>query len=775
MKRFDSVQDLQSHRELLLTQGLLIPGKNRIKVCCGTGCSASGSHKVVEAMEESLSYHSNVEIVKTGCQGLCQKGPVMKIEPYNYFYQKVSPDKAPEIMSTFTTGLPARDLLYRESVLKPPAEKMEDVPFYKKQFRVVLRHNGSIDPCNIDHYIAVGGYSALEKVFSSMSPGDVIAEIKRSNIRGRGGAGFPSGVKWEFARKSPASMKAVIANGDEGDPGAFMDRSVMEGDPHSLLEGMIICAYAIGASYGFIYVRHEYPLAVKNLGIAIKQAEELGLLGKNILGTGFDFSVHIREGAGAFVCGEETALMASIEGERGFPRQRPPFPAERGLFGMPTIINNVETLANIPNIIIKGSDWFHNIGTQTSSGTKVFALTGKVKNTGLIEVPMGMTLREIIFDIGGGIIQNRKFKAVQTGGPSGGCIPEKYLDLPIDFDSLTKVGSIMGSGGMVVMDEDNCMVDVAKFFLSFTQSESCGKCPPCRIGTYQMLQILEKITSGNGEPEDIDKLERLGKLVKAGSLCGLGQTAPNPILTTIKYFREEYEEHIYDNYCKSNVCSGLGMFTIDKDECILCGVCKQVCTFNAVKETRRGFFIEQDDCTKCKSCYIACPVGAVKMRKKRHVRLEEEFKIPHEKIEDMEKRCKTTLQDVLKSKPAIIVTINEDSTVGDAIKTMSERNVSGIFVVNGGNKLVSIFTERDVVRCIYKNIPRDEILRNVIRYDITTFDPSIQISSAVSVASRKKIRHLPIVEDSEIIGMVTFRDLITYLVPEISYVDKRRI
>ena len=506
MKRLNNIKDLISLREQLSKEGVLAPGKNRIKICCGTGCTASGSHKVVKALEESLRSDLDIELLKTGCQGLCQKGPVMKVEPYGYFYQKVGPENVPGVISTYTIGLPARELLYRESFLEPPIEMMEKVPFYKKQMRVVLRHNGSIDPCNINHYIVVGGYSAIEKMFSSMSSQDVIAEVKKSNIRGRGGAGFPAGIKWEFARKSPDGMKTVIANGDEGDPGAFMDRTVMEGDPHSLLEGMIICAYAIGAHYGFIYVRHEYPLAVKNLGIAIKQAEESGLLGKNILGTGFDFTVHIREGAGAFVCGEETALMASIEGERGFPRQRPPFPAERGLWRMPTIINNVETLANIPNIITKGADWFHNIGTENSSGTKVFALTGKVKNTGLIEVPMGITLREIIFDIGGGIIQNKKFKAVQTGGPSGGCIPEQYLDLPVDYDSLSKVGSIVGSGGMVVMDEDTCIVDVAKFFLSFTQSESCGKCPPCRIGTYQMLQILEKITSGNGEEGDIERL-----------------------------------------------------------------------------------------------------------------------------------------------------------------------------------------------------------------------------------------------------------------------------
>jgi NADH-quinone oxidoreductase subunit F/NADP-reducing hydrogenase subunit HndC len=461
--------------------------------------------------------------------------------------------------------------------------------------------------------------------------------------------------------------------------------------------------------------------------------------------------------------------MASVEGERGFPRPRPPFPAESGLWRNPTIINNVETLVNIPYIIEKGADWFLSLGTQNSPGTKVFALTGKVKNTGLVEVPMGITLREIIFDIGGGIINNKKFKAVQTGGPSGGCIPEQYLDLPVDYDSLAKVGSIMGSGGMVVLDEDNCMVDIAKFFLSFTQAESCGKCPPCRIGTYQMLQILEKITSGNGEKGDIEKLERLAKLVKTGSLCGLGLTAPNPVLTTIKYFREEYEEHIYDKYCKANVCNGLGMFTINREECILCGLCKQVCAFDAVKETRRGFFIDQDYCTKCKSCYIACPVGAVKMRKKRHVRLVEEFKIPPERIEVIEKRCKMTLRYILESKPYQIVSINKNNTVRDAVKTMSEKNISGIFILDNNNKLISIFTERDIIHCIFDNISLDEVLENVIRHKITTFDPLTEISSAILIASRKKIRHLPVVADNEIVGMVTFRDLVTYLVPEISY------
>ncbi|MGQ9570669.1 MAG: NADH-ubiquinone oxidoreductase-F iron-sulfur binding region domain-containing protein, partial [Thermodesulfovibrionales bacterium] len=523
----EELKNLRDH----LVEELLRDDKNSLKVCCGLPCSTLGSHKVAKALEEEKSKGGlQIEVVKTGCQGLCQRGPLIQVEPQGYFYQRVSPEKAREIISTtYLAGLPVRELLYRGSFLEEPKERMEEVPFYKKQMKVALRNTGNIDPFNIHHYIAFGGYGAIEKMFSSMSPDDVLEEVKKSNIRGRGGAGFPTGVKWGLARKAPGTTKMVIANGDEGDPGAFMDRSVMEGDPHSLLEGMLICAYAIGAHYGFIYVRHEYPLAIKTLKVAIKQAEELGLLGRNILGTGFDFTVHIRVGAGAFVCGEETALMASIEGKRGMPRTRPPFPVESGLWARTTVINNVETLANIPYIIERGADWFLSLGTQNSSGTKVFALAGKVKNTGLVEVPMGITLREIIFDIGGGIINNKRFKAVQTGGPSGGCIPEHHLDLPVDFGSLTRVGSIMGSGGMVVMDEDNCMVDVAKFFLSFTQSESCGKCPPCRIGTYQMLQILEKITSGGGEEGDIERLERLGELVKQSSLCGLGKTAPNPV------------------------------------------------------------------------------------------------------------------------------------------------------------------------------------------------------------------------------------------------------
>jgi len=615
IKRLSSIDELIALRDNLSREGVLAPDKKRIRVCCGTGCRANKSLKVAEGLQrESERNGKEIEIVTTGCQGLCQKGPVMIIDPEGYFYQKVQPERAQEIVSRTIKGeKPIWDLLYRR-IYGETAYLIDDVPFYGKQVRVVLRNNGKIDPANIYHYIAVGGYKALEKLFSGMTPDQVLDEVDKSNIRGRGGAGFPTGKKWKFTKNFKSDVRFVIANGDEGDPGAFMDRSVMEGDPHGLLEGMLICAYAIGARYGIIYVRHEYPLAVTNLGIAIKQAEQLGLMGKNILGTGFDFTVHIREGAGAFVCGEETALMTSVEGRRGMPKPRPPFPVESGLWEKSTVINNVETFANIPVIITKGADWFLSTGTQDSPGTKVFALTGKVENTGLIEVPMGITLREVIFDIGGGILQNKKFKAVQTGGPSGGCIPEQHLDLPVDFGSLSKVGSIMGSGGMVVIDEDNCMVDVAKFFLSFTQSESCGKCPPCRIGTYQMLQILEKITSGNGEPEDIERLENLGKLVKEGSLCGLGQTAPNPVLTTIKYFRHEYEEHIHDKYCRAQVCT-LGSLSINTDICYQCMRCMDACPYEAIKEAEDGrFYIDQINCQKCKACHMACPLGAVEIK-----------------------------------------------------------------------------------------------------------------------------------------------------------------
>ncbi len=616
MERVNSIEELRNLR-FSLKKEMVNTNKKKVKICCGTACGAMGAKRVTKAFEEELSKGDiGVEVVTTGCQGLCQKGPVMKIEPYGYFYQKVGSERVREIIGkTFLADTPVRRLLYRESVAEEPVEKMEDVPFYKKQARVVLRNNGLIDPCNIYHYLAMDGYAALEKVLSTMSREQVVEEVKKSRLRGRGGAGFPTGIKWEVAGKAPGKIKLVIANGDEGDPGAFMDRSLMEGDPQSLLEGMIICAYAINARYGFIYVRHEYPLAVKNLKIAIKLAEELGLLGEDILGTGFSFMVDIREGAGAFVCGEETALISSIEGQRGFPRPRPPYPAINGLWNMPTVINNVETLAQIPHIVLKGSDYYRGIGTEESPGTKVFALTGKVVNTGLIEVPMGITLREIIFEIGGGIMGGKKFKAVQTGGPSGGCLSEDHLDLTVDFDSLSQAGSMMGSGGMVVMDEDNCMLDIAKFFLSFTQKESCGKCPPCRIGTFQMLQILEKITSGDGEEGDIERLEKIGNIVKKSSLCGLGQTAPNPVLSTIKHFREEYEEHINDKFCGANVCTGIGVYRIEGSECFLCGLCKEVCAFDAVKETRSGFYIDKEYCTQCKACYSICPVNAVKIGK----------------------------------------------------------------------------------------------------------------------------------------------------------------
>jgi NADH:ubiquinone oxidoreductase subunit F (NADH-binding)/(2Fe-2S) ferredoxin len=627
MEKLKTVEDLKNLRTRL-TEETFRPEVPRIRLCSGTACTATGTHKVVAAIEEEAGKRGvEVDIVKTGCQGLCQKGPVMKVEPQGIFYQKVKPDHAKSILSyTVLGGLPFRQSLYRDNFLSEPVPEMTDVPFYKKQLRIALRNNGLIDPRNIYHYIAVGGYAALERALGSMTPDEVLNEVDRANLRGRGGAGFPAGRKWKHTKADSGKIKFVIANGDEGDPGAFMDRSVMEGDPHSLFEGMLLCAYAIGAEYGLIYVRHEYPLAVKNLTLAIKQAEELGLLGKNILGSGLNFTLDIREGAGAFVCGESTALVASIEGERGFPRPRPPRLSEQGggVWGYPSNLNNIETYACVPPIIEKGADWFLGIGTKNSPGTKVFALTGKVVNTGLVEVPMGITLREIIYDIGGGIMNGKKFKAVQTGGPSGGCIPEEHLDLPVDFDSLAKVGSMMGSGGMVVMDEDNCMVDVAKYFLSFCQSESCGKCPPCRVGTYQMLQILEKITSGKGEAGDIEQLEKIGKLIKEGALCGLGNSAPNPVLTTIKYFREEYEEHIHDKYCRAKTCSGLGVFRIEHEECFLCGLCKEACAFDAVKELRNSFFIDQDYCTKCKACYAACPIGAVKVEKEKRSTVKEE-------------------------------------------------------------------------------------------------------------------------------------------------------
>jgi NADH-quinone oxidoreductase subunit F/NADP-reducing hydrogenase subunit HndC len=618
MERLTSVKELGTLRATL-EESTFMPDRNRVLACCGTACAAMGAHKVAEDIHEAAGEKGvELEVVKTGCQGLCQKGPVMRVEPHGIFYQKIkTKDVSPLMDNTFLLGQPYRPGLYRDTRIGEPEPNVEEIPFYKKQVRVALRNNGRIDPRDINHYIAVGGYKALEKALSSMTPDEVLDEVDNANLRGRGGAGFPAGRKWRHTKNSGGRISFVIANGDEGDPGAFMDRSIMEGDPHSLLEGMVLCAFAIGANYGLIYVRHEYPLAVQNLGHAIAEAVELGLLGKDILGTGLNFTIDIREGAGAFVCGESTALVASIEGARGYPRCRPPRLSEHGggTWGHPGNLNNIETYACVPPIIEKGAGWFRSIGTENSPGTKVFALTGKVKNTGLVEVPMGITMREIIFEIGGGILEDKQFKAVQTGGPSGGCIPNEHIDMPVDFDSLRKVGSMMGSGGMVVMDEDTCMLDIAKYFLSFTKSESCGKCPPCRIGTYHMLELLEKITSGKGTPEDLVTLERMGKLIQSTSLCGLGQGAPSPVLTTLKYFRHEYEEHVHDKYCRSKVCRGLGTYVIDAENCILCGECVKACAFDSVKETRSSYFIDQDYCTKCKACYDVCPVDAVMITK----------------------------------------------------------------------------------------------------------------------------------------------------------------
>ncbi len=616
MKRLEDVKGLEALRKKLAKK-TFVEGSKRVHACCGTACMASGAKSAIESIERTTAENKiDVEVVRTGCQGLCQKGPVMVFEPTGYFYQRVKPADAEKMVEySLKQDIPYRQALYRKDYLSEPIEKMEDIPFYSKQVRIALRNNGSIDPENIEHYIAVGGYAAFEKALGKMSPDNVLDEVDKANLRGRGGAGFPAGRKWRHTKDSAPGVKFVIANGDEGDPGAFMDRALMEGDPHGLIEGMALCAYAIGARYGIIYVRHEYPLAVRNLGTAIAQAEDVGLLGENILGTDFSFTIDIKEGAGAFVCGESTALVASMEGERGYPRARPPRLSEPGggAWGYPSNLNNIETFACVPPIVEKGSEWFRGIGTEGSPGTKVFALTGMVKNTGLVEVPLGITLREIIYDIGGGILDDKAFKAVQTGGPSGGCITEEHLDMAVDFDSLWKLGSMMGSGGMVVMDENTCMVDVAKFFLAFTQSESCGKCPPCRLGTHHMLHILERITSGSGTMEDLDELERIGKLVEKSSLCGLGQGAPLPVLSTLKYFRHEYEEHVNEKYCRAGVCKGLGVFVVDQDQCILCGQCVEVCAFDAVKETRDSYFIDLDYCTRCKACLGVCQPKAIKV------------------------------------------------------------------------------------------------------------------------------------------------------------------
>ena len=592
--------------------------RSHVLVCGGTGCTSSGSAKIRERLQEEIDkngLHDEVQVVKTGCFGLCALGPIMIIYPEGSFYSMVKEEDVPEIVSEhLLKGRIVTRLLYQETVTDGGVKSLNETNFYKKQHRVALRNCGVINPENIDEYIGTDGYQALGKVLTEMKPEDVIQTILDSGLRGRGGGGFPTGMKWKLARNivPDADQKYVCCNADEGDPGAFMDRSVLEGDPHVVLEAMAIAGYAIGANQGYIYVRAEYPIAIKRLEIAINQAREYGLLGKNIFDTGFDFDIELRLGAGAFVCGEETALMTSIEGNRGEPRPRPPFPAEKGLYGKPTILNNVETYANVPRIILNGAEWFASMGTEKSKGTKVFALGGKINNTGLVEVPMGTTLREIVEEIGGGIPGGKKFKAAQTGGPSGGCSPAEHFDIPIDYDNLIAIGSMMGSGGLIVMDEDNCMVDIAKFFLEFTVDESCGKCTPCRVGTKRMLEILDKITKGKGTLEDIDKLEELCYYIKANSLCGLGQTAPNPVLSTLKFFRDEYVAHVVDKKCPAGVCKHLLSFEIDPAKCKGCTACARVCPGGAIEGTvKNPHVINKDKCLKCGACIEKCKFGAI--------------------------------------------------------------------------------------------------------------------------------------------------------------------
>jgi NADH:ubiquinone oxidoreductase subunit F (NADH-binding)/(2Fe-2S) ferredoxin len=616
MKKVKTAQELKRLQEEV--KNSRDPEKPCITVCAGTGCLTYGSQKLVDnfrAEIEKQNLNGKVDVRASGCHGFCERGPLVVINPQNIFYQRVGLDDAEEIIKeTVLNGQIIDRLLYVDPVSQEKILHEDEIPFYKRQMRLVFGMNGNIDPNSLEDYLAIGGYSALIKVLNGMEPEAVIEEIKTAGLRGRGGGGFSMGLKWEATRKAPGLPKYIICNADEGDPGAYMDRSLLEGNPYSILEGMLIGAYAIGSDTGYIYVRNEYPLAVNNITIAVEKARKLGILGENILGSGFDFDVLIVRGGGAFVCGEETALIASIEGRSGEPRAKYVFPSERGLYNKPTNINNVETWANVPFIINKGAQWYRSIGTENSKGTKIFALVGKINNTGLVEVPMGITLREIVYDIGGGIPKGRKFKAVQVGGPSGGCIPESHLDLQVDFDALSKVGSMMGSGGMIVMDDRTCMVDVALYFLKFLEEESCGKCTPCREGVHQMRLILERITEGNGKEEDLETIEWMGKAIIDGSLCGLGGTAPNPVLSTLRYFRDEYEAHIKEKTCPAGVCKALITYTIDPELCTGCMVCAKICPVEAATgEKKEVHTIDQYKCIKCGACFESCKFDAVKV------------------------------------------------------------------------------------------------------------------------------------------------------------------
>ncbi len=623
MGRISSPQALEQFRNEILSKR--DPNQPCITVCTGTGCHASGCHQVVEAFKKVLQEHSGgpqISLRMTGCHGFCEKGPLVVIHPQKILYQRVKSEDAPKIFQeTILKGKILESLLYEHPTTGEKITHEDEVPFYKKQMRIIFGNNGNIDPTQIEDYLAVGGYRALAKALSSMQPEQIIQEVKKANLRGRGGGGFPAGVKWETCRKAPGDIRYVICNADEGDPGAYMDRSLLEGNPHSVLEGMLIGAYAIGAHEGYVYVRNEYPLAVINIGVAIEQARELGFLGDDILGSGFNFDVKVSRGGGAFVCGESTALMASIEGNVGEPRAKHIHTVISGLWDRPTNLNNVETWANVPIIIDRGADWYTRIGTEGSKGTKIFSLVGKVNNTGLVEVPMGISLREIVYDMGGGIPGGRKFKAVQTGGPSGGCIPESLIDLPVDFDRLTEVGSMMGSGGMIVMDESTCMVDVAKYFTNFLKDESCGKCTSCREGTKRMHEILTEITEGRGTIEQFDLLEELGWVTAEASLCGLGQTAPNPVLSTIRYFRDEYREHIINKRCPAKVCRALIEYRILSDVCTRCGRCAKACPEKAItgkrktkKEAGEPFKIDTEKCSKCGMCFETCKFEAIEVQ-----------------------------------------------------------------------------------------------------------------------------------------------------------------